>query len=227
MKKIFTLIMVLTLILAVFTVPALAADESPEILSTEGEGSAGVELDGEQTENPESAEKFYSAWLDKLTDSTMWVNLATTLAGLVGVIVFVKSKFDGIRGNLGQVLKGQMSAAEVKTIIKDCVGGAIEAYRVEADAMHAAQMKRAEEERTTIISVLAIFITNAKINAHAKSEIMKLLTSAEGAVGTVEEIVKAATEAIEEATLAEEKVETPALDELAAAPAEDYVVRLG
>ena len=225
MKKIFYLVFALALILSIFTVTTFAiSPETPENLPSDELTGIGGTDDRSDTVNDVQNEKFYSEWIDKITDSTMWINIGATLAGMISVIAFVKSRLDKIRGNIGALLNGQVSKDTIKHLIDEAVSGAIAEYNASYEDMKANLEAQRESERT-IISVLAVFITNAKISAHAKAEIMSMLTGAKTTLGSVEETVAAANAAIEEAKAAEEKVDTPALDAVmsAARPDEPYM----
>ena len=62
--------------------------------------------------------------------------------------------------------------------------------------------------------ILSIFISNAKINANARAEIMQYITEIKDISGTVAEVVEKANKAIQEANAVEEKQPTPVLDEI-------------
>ena len=222
MKKIFIALFALIVVISLTTFTCFATAENGAEPSGE---NTGVELPAEtpesatETEDPsESAEKFYSAWLDKLTDATLWVNLGITLSGILGVIVFIRSKFGSIAGlinTLGTLVKAGATKDELKAVVTGAVEGAREAYRAESEAMK----KKFEEQlevNNKLLSVITIFVTNAKINPHAKTEMLNLLTSVTPMLESVEKTVTAANKAISEAEALEESVPTPALDEITA-----------
>lgn len=230
MKKILLFILCAAILCGALTVGALAsevaADNSAvggENLPVAGDTTVDEAVDGTEGESGESAKKFYSEWIDKLTDSTMWINILSYLAGILGLIAFVKGQVGNIKGNVCTLLNGQLSVETVKSLIDEAVSASIAEYKSSYEAMRGKLEAQCESERT-ILSVLAIFISNAKINPYAKSEIMSLLTGAKSTLGSVEEAVTAANAAIEAARSAEEEIKTPALDEvLAAAVAAPYM----
>lgn len=222
MKKILFTIFTLIIALSFSTVVCFANGENT---ATEGAEDTGAELSADIDEtatdtvdSSESAEKFYSAWLDKLTDSTLWVNLGITLSGILGVMVFIRSKFGSLTGlvtTLGGLVKAGATKDELEELVGGAIDGAKEAYKAESEAMK----KKFEEQievNNKLLSIITIFVTNAKINPHAKTEMLNLLTSVTPVGESVEKTVEAANKAISEAEALEESVPTPALDEITA-----------
>lgn len=244
MKKILTLMFAFCLIFAL-AVPTYALEEgetlptvdesnaeTPEI--AEGEEAPTVEETPENEAKNEAAEDesspddgaqaeddehFYTGWLDAITNSTFWINLGTTLAGISGIGIVINKNF----GNIFTLIKNKADTNEIKK--------ALDAAKSEISAEYQKELceinKRLENEQDNnkkLMAIMAIFITNAKINPCAKAEITKYLSGIKDFAGSLEEIVDNANKAIEAAEAAEEKIETPALDEIISQSNEDIEI---
>lgn len=219
MKKIFKITIFVALICAILCIPAFATNaentdtpaDAPEDTSTVVENTDGSVIEGGDTQTAEEVEKFYSGWIDKITDATMWANLLTTLIGMLTVIGFVKSKLGSVGNNVGSLLKGQVSKETIKEIIKEQIESAFNLYAEELTRVKS-QLAEQTAKEDKLLSMFAIFMANAKINPYAKAEIMGIITGTKDKITTLEETVAAANEAIAAAIAAEEKVDTPSLD---------------
>lgn len=229
MKKIFTVLIALILTLTL-GVTALATDtdieSAPEVtestdisdeIGTEAEISPDTSISADEgaiplpdSENAEleadsdSPEAFYTEWIDKITDSTMWVNIGTSLLSLLGILAFVKSKF----GSLFELIGGKADGGEVKSALTSSAKEIKEAFASEFASVNK-KLDAYEDNEKKLWAILTIFMTHARISSAAKSEIMELLAGIKDMSGSVTEIVEKARRAIEEAE-AEAAVAVPA-----------------
>ena len=221
MKKIFLVICLTSLIFALCGTFVFATTEN----LTEPETSE-IESDSVVVEQPaneeESAEAFYSGWIDKITDSTMWVNMGTVAIACLGIIGTVGSKFK----NIADLISKKADANTVIDTVKHSVGDICDSFRTELTAVKD-ELSATKENEEKLFAILTIFITNAKINSTAKAEIMNYVTGIKKMNGSIEEIVTKANEAIEAAKEAEEKTDTPALDAISTELAAPAYMELG
>ena len=211
MKKLFFVLCSVSLIFALCSTFVFATSENtPDVVT--GEIDNLTEVGESETADTDTAETFYSGWIDKITDSTLWINIGTVALACIAIIGTVASKFKSI---LDLISKKADSNTVINTV-KDSVEEIRASFKEELRNIKE-EISVTESNEETLLAILTIFITNAKINANAKAEIMNYITGIKRLEGSVEEIVKKANETIATANEAEEKTPTPALDELAAA----------
>ena len=152
------------------------------------------------------SESKLSAMIDKLTSSTFWVTMATVLSAVVACIALLKNKL-GIIVNL---IKNKADTAAISSALKNNVSAISNAFKAEIAKI---EQKLSETEKTEkqLLTVISIFMSNAKINPNTRSEIMKILTGIKEVSGELTEIIEETNQAIAEANAAEEPAETPAL----------------
>lgn len=214
MKKII-FVLISVLLICSLTVLVCSAEEQ-NVTEVENSSATGVKeadkaTDGVEEESAAESEKFYSEWIDKITDSTLWVNILTVLSGVIATIAFVRSKFGTLISGVGTLAKGQISKSDLKEIVSGELTDVTATYEAELKRMGALlEQARANEDK--IYVMLAVFISNAKINPCARAEILKILSGVKEGEGSIEDAVAAANEAIGEAEAAEAQLSTPALD---------------
>ena len=208
-KKIIIFVAVFLFAMIVLHMPVFAAEgdaaDNPSVpTSTE---------ETEGTTNPvgteEEAEAFYSGWIDKITNSTLWISIGSYVLAALGVLALVRNKF----GVIIEMVRSKADGAVIREAIKSAGTEISTAFKNELDAVNK-KLDESEDNEKKLMTILTLFVTNAKMNPNAKAEIMKYLSGVKEYAGTVEEIVENATRAIEAADAAEEKAPTPALDRL-------------
>ena len=210
MKKIFFILFLTSLIFALCGVLTFATAENPNETETEKLGTARV-LVVDDSEEATDAETVYDGWIEKITNSTLWVNIGTVAVACLGIIGTVIGKFK----NIAELISKKADANTVVDTVKNSVGDICDTFKLElASVKEELSQTKANEDK--LFAILTIFITNAKINPIAKAEIMNYVTGIKKMEGTIEDIVAKANNAIEEAKKAEEKRETPALTSLLA-----------
>ena len=206
-KKIVIFVAVLLFAMIVLHMPVFAAEgdaaENPS-------GSPSTE-ETEGTANPTDteAEAFYSGWIDKITNSTLWISIGSYVLAAIGVLALVRNKF----GAIIELVRSKADGAAITEAIKGAGTEISAAFKNELDAVKK-KLDESEDNEKKLMTILTLFVTNAKMNPNAKAEIMKYLSGVKEYAGTVEEIVENANRAIEAADAAEEKAPTPALDRL-------------
>ena len=209
MKRIFTVIALVVLIFSLCCVSVYATERDTPSTDTElGEVAEeiGEPVDGEVPAE-EEAEAFYSEWIDKITDSTMWINIGSVAVACLGVLGTVLNKFKTITGLISKKADTGTVIDTVKSSVSEICGE----LNKELDEVKE-KLSESQDNEERLLAILTIFITNAKINANAKAEIMSYLTGTKKMAGSVIEIVERANAAIAEAQAVEERPETPALD---------------
>jgi hypothetical protein len=202
MKKILFVIFCMSLIFALCGVFTFATTENtPPPSSVENTGA-----EDNLSSVPEESESIETV-IDKLTDSTLWINIGTVALACLGIIGTVASKFKVISDLISKKADNNTIVDTLKVSAEDIR----KAFNDELEKVRE-EVKKAKEEEDKIFTILTLFITNAKINPAAKAEIMNYITGIKSLCGDPEEIVKKANEAIAEAIKAEEKPQTPALD---------------
>ena len=212
MKKIFIVMCSVSLIFALCGVFVFAtAENTPEDSLNEFDNL--TEIGEGANEESEGAEAFYSGWIDKITDSTMWVNVGTVALACLGIIGTVGSKFKNISDLISK-------KADANTVIDAVKGSAADICDSLKDELHKIkdELSATKSNEEALLAILTMFITNAKINPNAKAEIMNYITGMKKLEGSISEIVAKANEAIEAANEAEEKTDTPALDAITEGP---------
>ena len=154
----------------------------------------------------EPSESKLSAMIEKLTSSTFWVTMATVLSVVVACIALLKNKL----GVIVNLIKNKADTAAISSALENNVSAISNAFKAEIAKI---EQKLSETEKTEkqLLTVISIFMSNAKINPNTRSEIMKILTGIKEVSGELTEIIEETNQAIAEANAAEEPAETPAL----------------
>lgn len=221
MKKLFFGICLMSLIFALCGISTFATTENPAEPETNEIGNVSLVVETPERED-EHAESIYSGWIEKITDSTMWINVGTVAIACLGIIGTVGSKFK----NIADLISKKADANTVIDTVKHSVGDICDSFKTELTSVKD-ELSVTKENEEKLFAILTIFITNAKINSTAKAEIMNYVTGIKKMNGSIEEIVTKANEAIEAAKEAEEKAETPALDAITAETATPAYMELG
>jgi hypothetical protein len=203
MKKIFYVLLTLSLIFSLCCVSAFASPENADDPANEQIDHATTVVEGDEDSTVTDVDSI----IDKLTDSTLWINIGTVAVACLGIIGTVASKFK----NIASLIARKADTNTVIDAVKDSNATISKAF---ADELEKVNKKLAEAKDTEdkLYTILVLFITNAKINPTAKAEIMKLLTGAKNFGEDPDAVIAAVNKAIEDAVAAEEKVDTPALD---------------
>ena len=198
MKKI--IFVILTIIVLVFALTASVA-------ATE---TADTDIQDEQTATEGSGENSYlDSLIDKISTSSFWVTVASFLTAIVSILGVFKKHF----GNISNLIRTKASAEELKTALGDAKTEIAAEYKNSLASIEN-QIKDEQDNIKKLSVILSIFISNAKINANARAEIMQYITEIKDISGTVAEVVEKANKAIQEANAVEEKQPTPVLDEI-------------
>ena len=213
-RKIFLLIafaLVLSLLLSVFSF-------------AEGETPLPDEPPAEATEtSPDGYSDVVLSFIDRLTTSTFWIEIAAVLTSLTGVFAIMRKYLK----RTIDLIHAKADAETIKKLFKTASGEMselVENRMAELSKRYAeleSHINEQNEQLKTLETLLALFMTEAKIKPSARAEIMKMLTGIHTYTGTAAEIVEKAHEAIAAAESTEEKEDTPALDAIAETVKED------
>lgn len=149
----------------------------------------------------------WDAFVDKITNSSLWISIGTYVLSAFALYELFKSKFSG----LITLVKGKASAGDIKDYLHkfgNDIGNNVETVRRQLTE----QLAASDDANKKLMTILSIFMTNVKINDTAKAEILQVLSSVKEYTGTAAEIVETANAAIEAAQKTVETTETPALD---------------
>lgn len=209
------LILFLAIVLSFSLSVSVCAEEDVETVTSDASS---------ETTLPEDPSDAVSAWdkvLEKLTSSTMWISVGTYVASAFALYELIKKRFSGVIA----LIKDK---SDTKTIVAAVSEGYAEIKDKLDDRVKVLSEKVDAEQQTVdkMMVVLSVFMAHAKINEHARAEIMLMLTGVKTYTGDLAEIVEKVTETVEAAIAAEEKIETPALDEIASekATAEEILI---
>lgn len=151
-----------------------------------------------------------------VTSSSFWATAASVLGGVVSIVILIVRNFN----NTTRLIKGKASATEINNAIASGVTEIGNQFTVTGAAL-SERMDKLEKNVETenanlkqVIVMLSTFILHSKIGTSAKAEIMKMMQGYKEYSGTVTEIIDQVQEAIAIAEKEEEKVETPALNEV-------------
>lgn len=188
--------------------PAEGEIEVPEAEDIKPEESEPVSDAANESETPE---KLYSEWIDRITDSTLWINVGTVALSVIGIFAMLKKRF----GDIVSLIRGKADGETVTGAIKDSVSEIKTAFMSELQRVEY-QLSEYEDNEKKMWAIITIFMTHAKISPSVKVEIMNRLTGIKDMSGSIEEIVECAEAAIAAAE-SESKAEapaTPALDSI-------------
>lgn len=144
--------------------------------------------------------------IDTLMNSTVWISIGSYVSLAFGIVIFVHKKF----GTIAQMIRNKAEVNDIKGAIKETVAEL--KTQLEETQLKLATAQENEKKLTTI---LCMYIMNdTKYNPNAKAEIMKYISGIKDFSGTVLEICNEATAEIQKMNDAEEKEQTPTLDEI-------------
>ena len=150
------------------------------------------------------------------TSSTFWTTAASIITGIVTVLVVFITNINKIKASI-------KNKADNETVRNVITGGVTEIGNSIAvnNAVIVENLKKVEKELENeknnskqMAVILATYILHSKIGTSAKAEIMKMFNGYKEYTGTMNEILEQVEDAIKTAEKEEEKVETPALDEI-------------
>lgn len=221
MKRLF--ISLLTIVLFTFCLGVFAsateATETPEATietpSTESATESTTESTAPSTVE-ENSKEVVDYVIAVVTSSSFWATAASVLGGVVSIVILIVRNFN----NTTRLIKGKASATEINNAIASGVTEIGNQFTVTGAAL-SERMDKLEKNVETenanlkqVIVMLSTFILHSKIGTSAKAEIMKMMQGYKEYSGTVTEIIDQVQEAIAIAEKEEEKVETPALNEV-------------
>ena len=233
MKKIISIIIALVLIVGVFTVPAFAADETAPIVTEGGtvEGTEVPEITApddttdttlpDTTETPEitvegEEKAFYAELVDALTNGANWAKFGGILATVLAVLAVIVKNLSGLKSiveGVKNLVEGKASKEDTEKLVKN-EGEKIVAATLSAindTKQKQAELEQKYDQQTAILTLVTLQLVKSP---YARTEIMKLISTADMQGKNVSEIVDIIEKEIKAAEDAEEKPETPALDSI-------------
>lgn len=222
MKRIFAALLIFTLILCAFAVPAFAeGSEAPEnevitetAPETEGENAP---QPGVNVSNNDETE-IYDKVIAFVTDGAFWAKFGAIVMGvlaLIGVIYTNLKKITAMFGAVSDMLKGKASKEDTEKMVKENYGALKADYEKRSNELNAKyeELKAKNDTTTAILSLLALQLVKSP---NARTEIMTILSDAKKLNGNVAEVVENIEQEIKKADEAI-KPDTPALDAIKAA----------
>lgn len=219
MKKVFLFI----LCLIVFCMPVFAEETTVDntTVETSVEETTVEETTTETViDNPDKIEDEATVdnFIEKISTSTLWINVVAVAGSALAVIGMVSKKF-------GTIIALVRSKADASTIKKELDTSLKETFGVFYNEFVSIKerLEQSESNEKALTTALSIFMVNAKISNSAKSEILKYMHGIKTVSGNVSEEIDKAIKIIEKAEAEEEKPDTSTLDKLT----EDVHIALG
>jgi hypothetical protein len=157
-------------------------------------------------------------FIDKISTSTLWINVVAIAGSALAVIGMVSKKF----GTIIALVKSKADASTIKKELDTSLKETFEKFYKEFVSIKD-RLEQSESNEKVLTTALSIFMVNAKISNSAKSEILKYMHGIKTVSGTVSEEIENAIKIIEKAEAEEEKPDTTTLDKLT----EDNHIALG
>lgn len=253
MKRIIYLMLVFTLISALFILPSFAETTAEEdIAKTDAEGENALEntleAEGELSEDGADPSEggvnlsqygesgFYDRVLGLVTDGAFWAKFAAIVLGVLALIVTVRANLKKIRSAINTLLEF-ITGKATKEETEAAIGSAVTELKGEYEKQLLAfeeqytDLATRNDQLTAILSLLTIQLIK---NPNARTQIMSLLADTKKHTGAAVDIVEAVEAEIKAAEDAEEKVATPALDAIKASAVtetanadEEILIKLG
>ena len=216
MKKFLLSIATVLLFCLCFTMFASASDTLQE-----GQGDITTSTDAatetiEPSTPKENASELVEYAINLATSSAFWTTVAGVLSALTGGIVFMVRSFNSVK----TLVKSKADAKTIKDEISKGIGELTAKYEETVVALNSniQELKKeleVEKDNSKQLTVmLTSYILNTKIGTSAKGEIMKMASGIKQYTGTAIEMIEKLNNAIETAKKEEEKIDTPALDEV-------------
>lgn len=221
MKKLFISLLIIALCLSIFAVVAFADD------------SATVESTSTSTEEAEISSQtdgndFYDRVIAFVGDGAFWAKFLAILFGILALLIVIRSNLSKIKGVIDSVvtlIKGKATREETEAAITACKDELNKNYVEQKEKLEEqyAELASRNDQLTAVLSLIALQMIR---NPNARTQIMGLLADAKKHSGDVAEIVETVETEIAIADAAEEKINTPALDEVVARVTKDEAVSI-
>jgi hypothetical protein len=157
-------------------------------------------------------------FIEKISTSTLWINVVAIAGSALAVIGMVSKKF----GTIIALVRSKADASTIKKELDTSLKETFEKFYKEFVSIKE-RLEQSESNEKALSTALSIFMVNAKISNSAKSEILKYMHGIKTVSGNVSEEIDKAIKIIEKAEAEEEKPVTPVLDKLT----EDVHIALG
>lgn len=243
MRKLFYILTVAALLIALFAAPCYA-EEGISVPSSSSAPSDPVDISAAEAENAEipegetdggaesapntavTPEDFVQsekdAFLDQLigivTNGEIWAKIGVSLVAVLALIVALRSTLGNITSAIEAVksfVAGKATKEETEAVIKSATSDLKDAYNSEFSKMSDkyASLEAKYDRQTAVLSLLSLQLVKSP---NARVQIMDLISKAEDIGGNAAEVVAAIEAEIEAADAAEVKPDTPALDAIKA-----------
>lgn len=217
MKRIITIIAALVMCASLFIFPVFAEDTVTDIpVDTVPEDTV-TDTPTEPEITPESEEKAFTAELvDALTNGANWAKFAGILAAVLAALAVIGKYASGIKtlvGGVKSLVEGKASKDETEKLVKAEGEKIVSAVLTAVDDTRAKQAEL-EQKYDTQTAILTLVTLQLVKSPYARTEIMKILSTADMQGKNVSEIVDIIEKEIKAAEDAEEKPATPALDSI-------------
>lgn len=216
MKKFLLSIATVLLFCLCFTMFASASDTLQE---GQGDITTSTDVVTETTEPStpkENASELVEYAINLATSSAFWTTVAGVLSALTGGIVFMVRSFNSVKA----LVKSKADAKTIKDEISKGIGELTAKYEETVVALNSniqelkKELEIEKDNSKQLTVMLTSYILNTKIGTSAKGEIMKMASGIKQYTGTAVEMIEKLNNAIETAKKEEEKIDTPALDEV-------------
>lgn len=205
MKKILFVVLTIIFTLGVAVFPCFATEAAEENTENIAEPSINATQDDEA--------RFMDEVIGAVTSVENWGKIGVYFLGVVALIAAIYKKLSPLFPFLAKMKDEGATKDDIKKSFENNKEQIISELKSYIDEV-LIKLSDVKSEEDTTLTILTILANAMKINPTAKTEIANYLTGICKPEGTVEEVVKAVGEKIQAAMAQEEKIDTPALDEI-------------
>lgn len=206
MKRFFCCIVMIAVFLTAFSTVCFAEELDPTL-----ENAPETQLQAQEDDEKKFADEIIAA----VTNVENWGKLGVYFLGIIALIAAIYKKISPLFPFLAHMKDEGATKEDVEqrlNAVKDDIITEVKKYLDDVSG----QIRDVKGEEDTTLTILTILANALKINPTAKTEIANYLTGINKPDGTIQEVVAAVGEKIQKALEAEEKIDTPALDAIAA-----------
>jgi hypothetical protein len=209
-----------TLVCCFFCCPAFAQDvtENGDLANEEITETVQTDVTTNETTVEDNAKEIVQNAIDIITNSAFLSTLATVLTGCCAIIVFLVKSINSIKSLIHSKADAKTMVETVNNGVKEISDNFVKTVRelnTKLDMVEQAlENEKANAKQLSVI--LSTFILHTKLGTSAKAEILKYIEGLKEYNGTAVEIIEGIEEAIAKAEAEEEKIETPALEQVCA-----------
>lgn len=206
MKRIFCCIVMIAVFLTAFSTVCFAEELDPTV-----ENAPETQIQAQEDDEKNFADEIIAA----VTNAENWGKLGVYFLGIIALIAAIYKKISPLLPFLAHIKDEGATKEDIEKKLNSAKDDILAEVRKYMDDV-SGQIRDVKGEEDTTLTIITILANALKINPTAKTEIANYLTGINKPDGTIQEVVAAVGEKIQKALDAEEKIDTPALDAIAA-----------